>query len=215
MVVQLFACSVCRLQYTRSTKPTLYCNPACREGGWIKLNRYAYLNYLLKNHIRDIILICYQDPGGFLTYVQRRNPGVWGHKSGDYRKGYCNFLNNTKADFIIKRLNGPSGRRKVLWFHPPCCAVLYLHTPIIIIVFHQLKQLKWKTFTKVYLIMCLTCIMRTPRVSLNRLTTHNSYIRMTLFTMYSGFAVGVGGLSCAKGTSEHQGMDCTVLFVLV
>lgn len=29
----------------------------------MKLNRYAYLNYLLKKHIRDIILICYQEPG--------------------------------------------------------------------------------------------------------------------------------------------------------
>lgn len=114
-----------------------HCNPACRVGGWIKLNRYAYLNYLLKNHIRDIILICYQEPGGFWTYVQCRNPGVPGHKSGDQRKGYCNFLNNTKADFIIKRLNGPSGRRKVLWFHPLHCAALYVHTPIIIIVFHH------------------------------------------------------------------------------
>lgn len=29
----------------------------------MKLNRYAYLNYLLKKHTRDIILICYQELG--------------------------------------------------------------------------------------------------------------------------------------------------------
>lgn len=63
--------------------------------------------------------------------------------------------------------------------------------------------------------MCLTCSMRTPWVSLNRLTTRNSYISITLFNMYSGFAVRVGGLSFAEGTAEQQDMDCTVLFVLV
>lgn len=80
----MFACSVCGTR--AQTKPNpFYCNPALQEGaGGGKLNRYAYLNYLLKNHIRDIILICYQEPGGdFWKYMQRRNPGVQGRKSGD------------------------------------------------------------------------------------------------------------------------------------
>lgn len=39
-------------------------------------------------------------------------------------------------------------------------------------------------------------------VSMNRLTdcASPSYIRITLFTMYDGFTVGVGGLTCTEGT---------------
>lgn len=43
----------------------------------MKLNRYAYLNYLLKKHTRDIILICYQEPGGDLGRTCRAEIQVY------------------------------------------------------------------------------------------------------------------------------------------
>lgn len=195
----------------------LACNPAYWEGGWIKLNRYAYLNYLLKNHIRDIILICYQEPGGFRTYVQHRNPGVQGRKSGDYWKGYCNFLNNTEADFIIKRLNGPSGRRKVLWFYPlhcvPYCTSIHQLLLLFFINSDHPVGLNEKRSQR-HIWSCTWLVIWGHHVSMNRLTDcAPSYIRITLLSMYNGFTVAVGGLTCTMSTLVQTPgcrLSCTI-----
>lgn len=56
-------------------------------------------------------------------------------------------------------------------------------------------------------------------VSVNRLTdcTSLSYIRITLFTVYDGFTLGVGGLTCTKGTpvqTPECRLCCTILIGL-
>jgi len=81
-----------------------------------------------------------------------------------------------------------------------CCTSAYQLLLLFFISPDRQVSFKWKTFSKVYLIMYLT--YSTPHSLWIDLPdcTSLSYIRSTLFTLYKGFTVEAGSLTCTPGT---------------
>lgn len=87
-----------------------HCNP-CILGGGSKIKQICLSKLFIKELYPRYNPNILSRAGDFVCSCSAEFQVYWVVSRGIRGKGYCNFLNNTKADFIIKRLNRPSGRK--------------------------------------------------------------------------------------------------------